>query len=260
MEPRAGRLAGRKGRAEQAIGHFHEPMACLAVAEVPAGSEWEYELKFDGYRAIVFKTRNRVHLASRNGKDFSQRFAELVRPLKPLPDETVIDGEIVALDGSGHPSFNLLQNYATRDYCLVFYVFDLLILAGEDLRNEPLELRRKLLHTRVMSRLAEPIRFSETIPASAAELIQAIREQGLEGVIAKPRNSSYQPGKRSGADHRWLRACAEELRLNRGRLLRSQAADLCGASSQWIYAGAQGGAIQAIPRTRSRKLSVPKSP
>src|SRR5216684_7591584 len=135
MEPRAGRLAGRKGRAEQAIGHFHEPMACLAVAEVPAGSEWEYELKFDGYRAIVFKTRNRVHLASRNGKDFSQRFAELVRPLKPLPDETVIDGEIVALDGSGHPSFNLLQNYATRDYCLVYYVFDLLILAGEDLRT-----------------------------------------------------------------------------------------------------------------------------
>ncbi len=191
MEPRE-RLAGRKGRAEQAIGHFIEPMTCLAVAEVPAGSEWQYELKFDGYRAIAFKTRNRVHLASRNGKDFSQRFAELVRPLEPLPDETVIDGEIVALDATGRPSFNLLQNYATREYCLVFYVFDLLILAGEDFKNEPLELRRKLLHTRVMSRLAEPIRFSETIPASAAELIRAVREQGLEGVIAKRRGSSYQ--------------------------------------------------------------------
>src|SRR6266446_7013272 len=131
MEPRAEWLAGGKGRAEQAIGHFIEPMACLAVAEVPAGSEWEYELKFDGYRAIAFKTRNRVHLASGNGKDFSRRFAELVRALEPLPDETVIDGEIVALDGAGRPSFNLLQNYATREYCLVFYVFDLLILAGE---------------------------------------------------------------------------------------------------------------------------------
>ena len=211
MERRAERLAGRKGRAERAIGHFIEPMACLAVAEVPAGSEWEYELKFDGYRAIAFKTRNRVHLASRNGKDFSQRFAELVRPLEPLPDETVIDGEIVALDGSGHPSFNLLQNYATREYRLVFYVFDLLILAGEDLRNEPLELRRKLLHTRVMSRLAEPIRFSETIPASAAELIRAVREQGLEGVIAKRRGSSYQPGRRSGA---WVK-----MRVNQGQEL-----------------------------------------
>jgi bifunctional non-homologous end joining protein LigD len=186
-------------------------MACLAVAEVPAGSEWEYELKFDGYRAIAFKTRNRVHLASRNGKDFSQRFAELVGPLEALPDETVIDGEIVALDGSGHPSFNLLQNYATREYSLVFYVFDLLILAGKDLRNEPLELRRKLLHTRLMSRLAEPIRLSETIPASAAELIRAVREQGLEGVIAKRHGSSYQPGRRSGA---WVK-----MRVNRGQEL-----------------------------------------
>src|SRR6266849_5046059 len=144
-------------------------------------------------------------------KDFSQRFAELVRPLEPLPDETVIDGEIVALDATGRPSFNLLQNYATREYCLVFYVFDLLILAGEDLRNEPLELRRKLLHTRMMSRLAEPIRFSETIPASAAELIRAVREQGLEGVIAKRRGSSYQPGRRSGA---WVK-----MRVNEGQEL-----------------------------------------
>jgi bifunctional non-homologous end joining protein LigD len=93
----------------------------------------------------------------------------------------------------------------------VFYVFDLLILAGEDLRNEPLELRRKLLHTRVMSRLAEPIRFSETIPAAAAELIRAVREQGLEGVIAKRRGSSYQPGRRSGA---WV-----EMRVNQGQEL-----------------------------------------
>jgi bifunctional non-homologous end joining protein LigD len=66
-----------------------------------------------------------------------------------------------------------------REYRLVFYVFDLLILAGKDLRNQPLEVRRKVLHTRVMSRLAEPIRFSETIRAPAAELIRAVREQGL---------------------------------------------------------------------------------
>ena len=74
MERRAEQLAGRKCKAEQAVGHFIEPMACLAVAEVPAGSEWEYELKFDGYRGIAFKTRDRVHLMSRNGKDFSRRF------------------------------------------------------------------------------------------------------------------------------------------------------------------------------------------
>jgi bifunctional non-homologous end joining protein LigD len=156
-------------------------MACLAVADVPAGPEWEYEVKLDGYRAIAFKTRNRVHVSSRNGKDFSHRFRALVHALEPLADETVIDGEIVARDATGRPSFNLLQNYAIREYSLVFYVFDLL-LAGKDLRNEPLEARRQLLQVRVMSRLAEPIRFSEGIRASAAELIRAVREHGLEGV------------------------------------------------------------------------------
>jgi ATP-dependent DNA ligase len=144
----------------------------------------------------------------RISRSASQRW---VRALEPLADETVIDGEIVALDGTGRPSFNLLQNSATHEYCLVFYVFDLLILAGEDLKNERLEVRRKLLGTGVMPRLAEPIRFSETIRASAADLIRAVREQGLEGVIAKRRSSSYQPGKRSGA---WVK-----MRVNRGQEL-----------------------------------------
>src|SRR5260370_10519379 len=93
MEPRGGRVAAQKGRAE--IGHFIEPMACLAVADLSAGSDWEYELKLDGYRAIAFKTRGRVHLRSRNGKDFSQRFPSLGRALEPLAAETVVDGEIV---------------------------------------------------------------------------------------------------------------------------------------------------------------------
>jgi bifunctional non-homologous end joining protein LigD len=180
MERRAERLADRKGRAVPAIGQFIEPMACLAVASLPAGSGWEYELKFDGYRAIAFKTHNRVHLLSRNGKDFAQRYPALVQALEPFTNETVVDGEIVALDENGRPSFNLLQNYATREYTLAFYLFDLLILAGIELRNETLETRRTLLRTRVMPRLAEPIRISETIQASAAELIRAVREQGLE--------------------------------------------------------------------------------
>ena len=118
MERRAERLTDPKGRAATAAGHFIEPMACLAVASLPTGTSWEYELKFDGYRAVAFNTRNRVHLISRNGKDFAQRYPALVRALEPFPNETVIDGEIVALNENGRPSFNLLQNYVTREYTL----------------------------------------------------------------------------------------------------------------------------------------------
>jgi bifunctional non-homologous end joining protein LigD len=125
-------------------------MLCLAVSDLPDGSEWEYELKLDGYRAIGLKTSGRVLLLSRNGKDFSQRFQPLTRALQALPDETVIDGEVVALDESGRPSFSLLQNYASGEYTLVFYAFDLPILAGKDLTSERLEVRRELLRTKVM--------------------------------------------------------------------------------------------------------------
>ncbi len=188
-----------------------EPMACLAVDRLPVGPEWEYELKLEGYRAMGFKTSNRVHLMSRNGKDFSRRFPMLAGALEVLPDDIVIDGEVVAMDETGHRSFNMLQNQAGSEYSPVFYVFDLLILGGEDLRNEPLEVRRKLLWTKVMPRFAEPIRFSETLHASAAEVVRAVREQGLEGVIAKRRGSPYQPGRRSGA---WVK-----LRVNQGQEL-----------------------------------------
>ncbi len=204
-------MRGRKRTAERTSAHFIQPMACLAVDRLPVGPEWEYELKFDGYRAIGFKTRGRVHLMSRNGKDFSERFQELTDALKALPNETAIDGEIVALDEVGKPSFNLLQNYVCNEYSLVFFAFDLPILAGEDLRGEPLEVRRKLLRTNLMPRLPEPIRFSETLRASPADLIQAVRDQGLEGVIAKRRDSFYESGRRSGA---WVK-----LRVNLGQEL-----------------------------------------
>jgi bifunctional non-homologous end joining protein LigD len=165
------RLAGGKGRAERAIGHFIEPMACLAVAEVPAGPEWEYEVKFDGYRAIGFKTRGRVHLMSRNGKDFSQRFRTLARALEALPDDAVVDGELVALDTAGRQSFNLLQNYASSEYHLVFYLFDLLVFAGADLTREPLAVR-EVLQDNLMRRLSEPVRFSETLRARRRSLFE----------------------------------------------------------------------------------------
>jgi ATP-dependent DNA ligase len=116
------------------------------------------ELKFDGYRALAIKTGGRLQLRSRNDKDFGARYPGILKALTPMPDETVIDGEVVALDPEGRPSFNLLQNYGSAGASLHFFVFDILILKGEDVMSEPLVKRRQLLEKHVLPKLDEPIR------------------------------------------------------------------------------------------------------
>jgi ATP-dependent DNA ligase len=116
-----------------------------------------------------------------------------------LPDDTVIDSEIVAFDSDGRPSFNVLQNQRSRAPELRLYAFDLLKHRGRDLTRLPIDKRREVLRTQVMPRLPESIRLSETLEASVSELMAAVREQGFEGIVAKRRDSPYEPGKRSGA-------------------------------------------------------------
>src|ERR1700723_1403919 len=89
---------------------FIEPMLILRTEKLPEGPEWLIELKLDGYRALAIKTGGKVQLRSRNDKDFNSRYPGLVKALASMPDETVLDGEVVALDGDGRPSFNALQN------------------------------------------------------------------------------------------------------------------------------------------------------
>jgi bifunctional non-homologous end joining protein LigD len=91
--------------------HFIEPMLLRPTPQLPAGTAAAYELKLDGFRAVAFKTGSRVQLRSRHNKDFNRKYSALVQALAPMPDETVIDGELVALDAAGRPSFNALQNY-----------------------------------------------------------------------------------------------------------------------------------------------------
>jgi len=113
------------------------------------------------------------------------------------------------LDETGRPSFNVLQNYNHADTPLQFYAFDLLHLAGKNLRDRPLEDRRELLRARVMPRMPEEISLLETLDATAAEIVAAVKKQ--EGVIAKRRDCRYEPGRRSGA---WVK-----MRINKGQEL-----------------------------------------
>ena len=100
--------------AARAKAGFIEPMLLLRTDRLPDDpARWSYQVKFDGYRGVAFKVDGKVHLRSRNDKNFNARFPAVVRGLAKLPKETVIDGELIALADDGRPSFNALQDYGS---------------------------------------------------------------------------------------------------------------------------------------------------
>src|SRR5215469_404269 len=116
---------------------FIDPMELLAVTRLPEGPEWVYEVKLDGYRTQAIRG-DRLRLLSRRGKDFSAQFRLTYEELaSAIPTNSIIDGELVALDAEGRPSFQALQNSATSKAPVVFFAFDILLLAGRDVRTLP---------------------------------------------------------------------------------------------------------------------------
>ena len=184
-------------------------MLLLRTDSLPSGEQWLYELKLDGYRALAFKRNGVVHLRSRNDNDFATRYPGVLKGLAKMPDDTVIDGEVIAFDDDGRPSFNALQNYGSAAAPVIYYVFDVMVLAGRDVTREPLEKRRELLEQKVLPKLSEPVRYASSLDAALPVLVQSVKEQGFEGLVAKRRNSVYEPGLRTGA---WMK-----MRVNRGQ-------------------------------------------
>jgi DNA ligase D-like protein (predicted ligase) len=182
-------------------------MECALVSSLPEGSEWTYEVKLDGYRAIGVRTSSETVLYSRNHKKFNKRFPQITESLRNLPADTVIDGEVVALDESGRPDFHRLQHFTAEASRIHYFVFDLLVWKQHDLTNLPLTERRKLLKSIKLP--SGWIRISEQFDISADQMVAAVRQQGLEGVVAKRKDSLYEPGKRTGS---WVK-----LRINRGQ-------------------------------------------
>jgi len=186
-------------------------MLLLRTEKLPESADFQYELKFDGYRALAIKSGGKIQLRSRNDNDFNARYPGIVKALAALPDDTVIDGELVALDPEGKPSFNLLQNHGSSGAALHFFIFDLLVLKGRDVMGKSLTERRELLEMHIFPKMEEPIRYSPVLEAGLKDLIQSVKAQGLEGLVAKRRDSKYEPGLRSGA---WLK-----MRVNQGQEL-----------------------------------------
>jgi DNA ligase D-like protein (predicted ligase) len=187
---------------------FIEPMECALVSGLPNGPEWVYEIKLDGYRAVAVKSAGRLALYSRRRRSFDRQYPFIAEALGDLPENTVVDGEIVALDELGRPVFNLLQNFRRGTSRIHYFVFDLLVYKNRLLTRLPLRERREIM--RLALRFRSPrIHISDYVEASAEDLQRAVREQGLEGIVAKRKDSLYEAGRRTGA---WIKC-----RVNRGQ-------------------------------------------
>jgi bifunctional non-homologous end joining protein LigD len=173
-------------------------MLATSAAKLPAGDGWTYEVKWDGYRTLAAKNGSRVTLWSRNLKDATMQYASVARAISKLRgDALLIDGEIVALDQQGRPSFQALHHQAA--HTLAYYAFDLLHASGRDLLKTPLTERRRELG-RVLK--GSDVLNSEPLPGTPAQIEEAVRALQLEGVVAKRGTSIYEPGRRSKA---WIK-------------------------------------------------------
>jgi bifunctional non-homologous end joining protein LigD len=184
---------------------FIEPMKALLSEKLPAGPQWIYEVKFDGVRALGIKKGAKVELYSRAAKEMTAKYPKVAEALKTLPvNEVILDGEIVAVDREGRPSFQLLQSYqmaGAKKPPLFFYVFDLINLEGKELTSLPL-LQRKAALATLLKDVRGTVRFSADFPAESKKVLYEMEKRGLEGLIAKLKDSKYEPGRRGGA---WIK-------------------------------------------------------
>ena len=180
------------------------PMLATLVDEPFDNDDWLFEIKWDGYRAIAFIEGDRLRLVSRNQNDLTKAYPELQEiPQHVRARTAILDGEIVALDEQGRPSFGLMQQRTgvgeggrrirrTRDDIpVVYYVFDLLYLDGYNLMRVELEKRKELLASILAP--SDCLRFSDHYVGRGIDLFQAAAERGLEGIVAKQRRSCYEP-------------------------------------------------------------------
>src|SRR5260221_6682397 len=205
-----GELSSIEGAVKADMPGALEPMLATLGNAVPSGSEWLYEVKWDGYRALCFFEGGKVRMVSRRGTKLDKQFAAVAQALvqSVKADTAIIDGEVVALDENGNPSFQRLQNltgFGTKPAVkgaapfLNFFAFDLLYLNGYDLRKAALIDRRQLLMSILLP--SEIVRYSEHFAGKGTELLDAVRAKGLEGIIAKQAQSRYE-SKRSSS---WIK-------------------------------------------------------
>ncbi len=181
--------------------HYIKPMFATSGGKPFDSSDWVFEIKYDGYRAVAGLNKTKVKLYSRNGLDFQHDYPRVFDGLQKLNLRAVLDGEIVALDENDKPSFQLLQQIADDPSIpLHYYVFDLLELNGKNLRHLPLLQRKEMLRKILKSN--EVIRYSDHVEGTGKKFFKLVVKNNLEGMMAKKSDSIYLDGRRSSD---WLK-------------------------------------------------------
>ncbi len=182
------------------------PMLATMVDKPFDKEGWQYEIKWDGYRAMAFCNKNKVTLKSRNDKSFNAKFYPVYKAIQQWNINAVVDGEVVVLDEDGKSNFGALQNWRSEaDGEIYFYVFDLLWMNGRDLMQIPLSERRNILKHIIPEN--DIIRLSENFEVSGIEFFETAKKMGLEGIMAKKSDSVYSAGNRS---KEWLKIKANK--------------------------------------------------
>jgi bifunctional non-homologous end joining protein LigD len=190
---RGGQKGGRaKKAAIKAPPAFQPPQLATLVDEVPAGNSWIHEYKYDGYRLELAVGDGVATAWTRNGKDWSDKFKALVKAAARLPAGCLIDGEAVAIDDKGKPSFQLLQSTLkeSKGANLAFYAFDLLVDRGEDIRKLP-NVERKARLAALLEGVPPPILYGDHFAGRGEALFNEVCKQGGEGIISKKASAPY---------------------------------------------------------------------
>jgi bifunctional non-homologous end joining protein LigD len=186
---------------EATMPHHIKPMLATLVDHPFNRPDWFFEIKWDGYRAIAeVRKKKKAELYSRNLLSFENKFPLIFQELQKLDGNYILDGEIVALDDAGKPSFQLLQDYENNQQRLVYYVFDLLYIDKYDICRLPLWERKQLLQG-ILPSLSR-IFYCDHVETEGVSFFEAAVAQDLEGIIAKDAQSPYLEGKRSSY---WLK-------------------------------------------------------
>lgn len=197
-----GKSTARKSKAgkrkNRTLPAFLNPALATLVDEVPEGKDWLFEVKLDGYRAITAASGDDVRIYTRNGHDWTDRFSSVARAVAELNlDAVLLDGEVVAIDSEGRASFGDLQaSLKSGGRNLSYFVFDLLIDGGKDLRKRPLTERKRRLQALLGDAGRQgPVFYTDHVEEAGREVLDQLCSSGFEGIIAKRATASYPVGR-----------------------------------------------------------------